>query len=290
MSNSFLTNYNISYDDAGIILIPFLGNKEDPIATISRQISDASLTLNTFDTELQKEISFVGIYHPTPELSEKDPITQNLSTLSTYIKDGKWPILMHSQSQNLSLPFNEFQTFSNEPLGYLQLSSRINLYKSDRGSNSSLMDCYQVSPYAITAGARSFSKEDLKLVESNHIPYLTDKSLYTYDYDLKKLFQTFPESVYLNLNLDFFSPTVFPSSDNLIPGGPHWWQGLLFIRELFKLRSIVAVSITGISENMPPTSITTVAQLICKLIAYQIFVSRHEVDIDIVSPPFYSTN
>ena len=284
--NSFL-NRHCPYDQSGIVLVPICIHDTDDIISVTEAIIDHSRQLTTFDSEIQKEISNIDIFQASPILLPSKPAQD--SPLQQYIQDGKFLICLHSSDHYMSRIFHPFY-LTCSPLAYIQLSAKLNMQNSNANNHNTLFQCAQISPHVFTAGARSFSQDELKLIQKSNIPYLTDKALYTYDYELKKILESFPHLIYLTINLDFFSPSIIPSPQNLIRGGPHWWQGLLFIRELFQRRSILSLSITGLSPKLPDISLSTVAQLIFKLIAYQIYVSKHEFDIDIITPPFYTTN
>jgi len=80
--------------------------------------------------------------------------------------------------------------------------------------------------------------------------------------------------VYLTFDVDYFDPSLVPSTGTPEPGGGDWHGTLRFLRRVFAERDVVAADVVELAPTpgMPAPDFL-VAKLVYKLIAYR-FQSR----------------
>ena len=78
------------------------------------------------------------------------------------------------------------------------------------------------------------------------------------------------ERVYLTFDVDYFDPSLVPSTGTPEPGGGDWYRTLRFLRRVFHERQVVACDVV---ELAPTPGLAApdflVAKLVYKLIGYR---------------------
>lgn len=106
-----------------------------------------------------------------------------------------------------------------------------------------------------------------------HLNFITDRQLFLFEYDLKDQLSLLSDSVSLCIHLNFFNQSVFPETSPQFPGGPLWWQAMILLKQLFKLKKIEQVILVGIPKEDPKSQEFqgALALLLKKLLVYHNF-------------------
>jgi len=87
---------------------------------------------------------------------------------------------------------------------------------------------------------------------------------------LSILLDALPPKVYLTFDVDFFDPSLLPSTGTPEPGGGFWWPTLRLLRTLFETKEVVAMDVVELAPREGhPASDFTVAKLIYKCLGYR---------------------
>ncbi len=86
---------------------------------------------------------------------------------------------------------------------------------------------------------------------------------------LGPLLERLPRRVYLSFDIDFFDPSLVPATGTPEPGGGQWYPTLALLREVFRLKEVVAMDVVELAPFGPlPASDFLTAKLIYKCLGY----------------------
>jgi agmatinase len=116
----------------------------------------------------------------------------------------------------------------------------------------------------VQVGIRSLSADELKFVYSDTIFYayqlFNDKSLY------KKAAGKLGKNVYVTIDLDVFDPSLMPSTGTPEPGGPDYFDIMMFLRHVAETRNIVGFDVV----ELCPSEVNKAPDFIAAKIIYQL--------------------
>ena len=76
--------------------------------------------------------------------------------------------------------------------------------------------------------------------------------------------------VYLTFDVDYFDPSLVPSTGTPEPGGGDWYRTLRFLKRVFQERNVIAADIVELAPTPGlPAPDFLVAKLAYKLISYR---------------------
>ena len=121
-------------------------------------------------------------------------------------------------------------------------------------------------------GIRSLSAPEAELVKSRNLDVLWGHQLD--DPGIGRLFEkrldALPGRVYLTFDVDFFDPSLIPSTGTPEPGGGTWYPTLRLLRTLFERKTVVAMDVVELAPigGQPAPDFVT-AKLVYKCIGYE---------------------
>ena len=78
------------------------------------------------------------------------------------------------------------------------------------------------------------------------------------------------DPVYLTFDVDYFDPSLVPSTGTPEPGGGDWYRTLRFLRRVFLERDVVAMDVVELAPTPGlPAPDFLVAKLVYKLLGYR---------------------
>ena len=277
----FLGGENI-YDDpeksfGAVIPIPFefstsygKGTSKGPEA-----ILNASQYVELYDEVLKSEIYKNGIITAASLKLGDNPATamdQIQSEVLKYIRNNKFIIALggeHSISQAVYAAYNE--KFAD--LSILQLDAHADLrdsYEGSKFSHASVMRrIWEVNKNIVQCGIRSLSKEESDFISENEInTYFAHeiKSKNNWNEIVGKL----KRNIFLTIDVDFFDPSIMPSTGTPEPGGFYWDETLCFLEKVFATNNVVGCDIVELSpvKNQNQADFM-IAKLVYKLFGYK---------------------
>jgi len=123
---------------------------------------------------------------------------------------------------------------------------------------------------ALGIGIRSLSEPEGRLVESQGLQMIWGHELRDLsERRFQQALDLLPDDIYLTFDIDFFDPSVVPSTGTPEPGGGEWWPALTLLRELFRRKRVVAADVVELAPVVGhPASDFLAARLVYKLCAY----------------------
>jgi len=265
------------YDESEIVILPV---PYDETSTWIRgadkgadAILEASVNLEFYDIETSSEVHLRGIHTLLPVLEKKSPdklVEAVYKEVKKLLEDRKFPVIIGG---NHTVPIGAFKAFSEiyDDITILQLDAHSDLRQEYEGSKfNHACAMARAKEYApvVQVGIRSMSADELQFVDSGRIFYahqlFNDKSLY------KKAAEKLGKNVYITIDLDVFDPSLIPSTGTPEPGGPDYFELMMFLRHVAENRNIVGFDVVELcpsAQNKAPDFIA--AKIIYQLLSYK---------------------
>lgn len=126
----------------------------------------------------------------------------------------------------------------------------------------------------VQVGIRAVSKEERQLMRDrpDRVTVLWADEMWENDAWMDRAIEALGEHVYLTVDVDYFDPSLVPSTGTPEPGGGDWYRTLRFLRRVFAERTVVGADVV---EHAPIPGLHApdflVAKLVYKLIGYRFF-------------------
>ncbi|MBN2250628.1 MAG: agmatinase [Candidatus Altiarchaeota archaeon] len=242
-----------------------------------RAIIDASCNMELYDEELDMNMAEEGIATIEPLAADVPPeemVDLVRDACARILSDGKFPVVLggeHSISLGAVLACKEFYP----ELSVLQLDAHADLrdsYGGSKHSHACVMKRIREHVPAVQAGIRSLSDEESVLVREfeDDVFY----AMYMMEKDLtKNIVDRLGKDVYVTFDVDFFDPSIMPSTGTPEPGGFGWYDALKILRRVMKERNVAGFDAVELAPNpLNKAPDFTVAKLVYKMMGY---VGRH---------------
>jgi len=241
----------------------------------SQAILDASAYVELYDEELESEVYRTGI-HTAPALDFTGNVDQDFDYISSavqkYLEDNKFIVSLGGEH---SISFPIFRAFNDhfENLSVLQLDAHSDLresYEDSIYSHAAVMRrIFELNRNIIQLGIRSQCIEEAQFISeqkiNTHFAYELSQSGFQ-----ETLIEPLKENVYLTIDVDFFDPSIMPSTGTPEPGGFLWYETLNFLKTVFIQRNVVGfdvVELSPIKGLVHPDFFA--AKLVHKLLGYK---------------------
>ncbi|MCB0281190.1 MAG: agmatinase [Calditrichaeota bacterium] len=283
MSNNFLgiEEEFSSIENSQVVIIPVPyetstsymgGTKEGPQAII-----DASAYVELYDEEIEKESYRKGI-HTVPAIKFVNDVNKDFEsitkTFSAYLEMGKFPIGLGGE-HSISFPiFKAFQQkFDN--LSVLQLDAHSDLresYEDSIFSHACVMKrIYGMNTNIVQVGIRSQCIEEADFIKNNNINTIYAHVLKNEGF-YSSIIDKLTDNVFITIDVDYFDPSVIPSTGTPEPGGFFWDETMVFLKKVFAKKNVVGFDVVELS---PLKGLVhpdfTIAKMIYKLIGHKFY-------------------
>jgi len=244
------------YKDSKVVIVPVpfeqttsyvQGTRKGPEAII-----EASSYVELYDEELDKEIYPLGI-HTATSLLFNEHIEDDFQLITDHfikiLDDKKFAVALGGE-HSISFPIIRAFIEKYKNLSVLQLDAHADLrdeYENSRYSHACVMRrVTEITENIVQLGIRSLSSEEAQFIK--------DRSLYVaFAHELKRdgfqkeLIEQLKPDVYITIDMDFFDPSVIPSTGTPEPGGFFWNETMDFLKEVFTKRNVVGFDVVELS-------------------------------------------
>lgn len=251
------------------------GARSGPSAVVA-----ASRYIELYDQELQSDPSSVGIHTlPALELTREGPAAAMAELEASYdaVADAagdRFVIMLGGEHAVSSPAIRACADRTESRLTVLQLDAHADLRGTYEGSPHShacamarVLDVADV----VAVGVRGVSEEELEVAKTNDgVTLIWADDMWEDDAWMDRAIEALGDSVYLTVDVDYFDPSLVPSTGTPEPGGGDWYRTLRFLRRVFRERTVVAADIVELAP-IPGFSAPDflVAKLLYKLIGYR---------------------
>jgi agmatinase len=144
-------------------------------------------------------------------------------------------------------------------------------YEGSPDSHASAMRRVLDSADVVGVGIRGISEEEVEVArETSGVTLIYADEMWETDEWMDRALGALGDPVYITFDVDYFDPSLVPSTGTPEPGGGDWYGTLRFLRRVFRERDVVACDVV---ELAPIPGITApdflVAKLVYKLIGYR---------------------
>jgi agmatinase len=276
---------DIPFGQAGAVIMPVpyeqstsygKGTANGPAA-----ILEAGPFLEYYDDEFDCEPWRFGVHVVPPADSPADPdefqdrLTQKTAGL---LENKKFVIALGGEH---AVSFGLYRAFHDhfQDLSVLQLDAHSDLrksYQENKWSHASVMRrIYELNRNIVMAGIRSQCREERDFIVENSIPVFYAHQIRNTGLG-RQIIDRLKRNVYLTIDVDFFDPSVMPSTGTPEPGGFLWDETISFLAALFRSRNVVGVDLVELSP-VPGVSHPNfmAAKLVYKLIGLKYLQESH---------------
>ncbi len=272
------TEYAFSLDEAQVVILPVpyeystsygKGTALGPDAIIA-----ASPYLELYDEETDSEPWRAGIYVAPPvdvRGSAEQVMTNIENAIAKYLDMGKFVVPLggeHSVSNGVYRAFHS--RFGN--LSVLQFDAHSDLresYQDSIYSHASVMKrIWDLNKRIVQVGIRAQDIEERNLIVQNGI-----KTFYAHQVRHDGLHQgiidELSDNVFITFDVDYFDPSIMPSTGTPEPGGFLWQETLDFLKMVFQQKNVVGcdvVELAPVDGLSHPDFMTS--RLVYKMIGY----------------------
>jgi agmatinase len=240
-------------------------------------ILQASTQLELYDEQLDAVPARCGIWtDPMLELPAGGggAVTEAIAARFGCLMDaGKWVVMLGGE-HSITPGGVKAAASRIDGLQVVQLDAHADLrdrYEGDRHSHACAMArCLELAPvHAI--GVRSYSSEEDARIKAGIAGYRLTHAweMQGDDWIEIAMEELRGRPVYLTVDVDYFDPSLVPSTGTPEPGGGQWWPTLRFLELLFRSTRVVACDVV---ELAPAPGLHhadfTVARLVHKLIGF----------------------
>ena len=268
----------MTLDKAKVVILPVpydstteykSGTREGPQAII-----DASQYLELYDTELDREISEVGI-HTLPEvqplMSGPEPMLERVYQIASDLLDKGKLVMMLGGEHSLTLGMVRAFREKYPELSVLHLDAHADLrdqYQGTKYSHACVMRrVWELCP-VVHAGVRSMSREEHRFLVQRKIKPSYAEALTSPDH-VAQVVSTLSPQVYISIDLDVLDPSIMSAVGTPEPGGLSWQQMLELLRAVASGRQIVGFDLVELCPREGPSSCAFLAaKLAYKLMGY----------------------
>ena len=246
-----------------------------------RAILDASHYVELYDNELDAEPCRAGIHTlPSLELTRDGPAAALAELEEAWgavydAAEGRFVTMLGGEHSISSAAIRAAAVRDPERLSVLQFDAHADLRASHDGSRfSHACAMTRVVDYAdiVAVGLRGVSLEEMEVARREPgVTLIFADEMEQDETWMDRALDALGPLVYLTFDVDYFDPSLVPSTGTPEPGGGAWYPTLRFLRRVFAERRVMAadvVELAPIPGLRAPDFL--VARLVYKLISYAI--------------------
>jgi len=241
-----------------------------------RGLLHASRFVELYDHELDFEPYTIGV-HTLPELlltvaGPEQALAELQGAIGALLDVDKFVIMLggeHSVSGPAILAHAE--RMPADSLSVLQLDAHSDLRSEYEGtplSHACVMYRVHERVKLAQVGIRSLTSEERDLIRAQNISVVFGHELGSQGW-IERTVQTLGENVYITVDVDYFDPSLVPSTGTPEPGGGYWYPTLELLERVFREKNVVGcdvVELAPIPGVVAPDFLA--AKLVYKLIAF----------------------
>lgn len=225
-----------------------------------KAIIDSSQYVEFFDEELNREFCFDhGIATLKPldfkGLRGKKAMDLIYKNVHNLIKAGKYVVTLGGEHSISSAPvkahFDNFESMS--VLQFDAHSDYRNEYEGSKYSHASVMArVAEFTKDIVQVGIRAQCKEEYNFIKENNLTtfyaYEIRNGVYGDNWD-EKVIDSLKENVYVTFDVDYFDPSIMPSTGTPEPLGFYWDETLKLLKKLGERKRVVGFDVVELAPR-----------------------------------------
>ncbi len=252
------------------------GTRAGPAAIV-----EASRFLELYDQELDAEVGpALGVHTlPAVELTRAGGVAamEELRRVHDAVLEaaGERFVVMLGGEHAVSGPaILSHAARHEERLTVLQFDAHADLreaYEGSPASHASVMKRVVDTVDIVGVGFRAVSAEEMEVVRGrDNVTLFWTDDMWSNDRWMDAAIDALGPKVYISFDVDYFDPSLVPSTGTPEPGGGDWYRTLRFLRRVFAERDVVGCDVVELAP-IPGLSAPDflVAKLVYKLLGYR---------------------
>jgi agmatinase len=243
-------------------------------------ILDSSRYIELYDKELDADTSTVGI-HTLPALElTRDGAAQAMAELESSYRTvaevcGDRFLMMLGGEHSVAAPAIRAQaSLRAERITVLQFDAHADLrdvFEGSKWSHACAMARVLDVADLVAVGIRAVCEEEIVVARENDgVTIVWADEMWEDDEWMDRAMEAIGDRVYITFDVDYFDPSLVPSTGTPEPGGGDWYRTLRFLKRVFAEKNVIACDIV---ELAPTPGLHApdflVAKLAYKLIGYR---------------------
>lgn len=239
-----------------------------------RGLIHASRFVELYDHELEAEPYTVGV-HTLPELllsgaGPEEALAELRRAMDMLIDAGKFTIVLGGEHSISAAPI-QAHAARRPGLSVLQLDAHADLraeYEGTPFSHACVMYRVHRDVRIVPVGIRSITSQEHDLMRERDIPVVWGHEVGTAGW-AERVLEALGDEVYITIDVDYFDPSLVPSTGTPEPGGGTWYPTLALLERVFAEKTVVGcdiVELAPIAGLVAPDFL--VAKLAYKLVGF----------------------
>lgn len=217
-------------------------------------IIKASSYVELYDEEYGYEAYKAGIYTASAidlDGSVEEVFERITGKFSQFLKKKQFVIGLGGEH---AVSFPIYRAFHQhfDQLSVLQLDAHSDLrdsYEDSIYSHAAVMRrIYELNESIVQVGIRSQCVEEAQFIKANNIATYYAHQLYQGGLN-KDIINHLKPNVYITIDVDYFDPSIMPSTGTPEPGGGLWYETLALLSEVFKKRNVVGFDVVELAPQ-----------------------------------------
>jgi agmatinase len=274
-----------AFEQAGAVILPVPYESTTSYGGGARSgpgaIIEASRYLELYDQEWDAEVGTeVGVHTlPAVELTRAGatPAMAELREVHDRVLEAagdRFVIMLGGEHSVSSSAILSHADRRRGRITVLQMDAHADLrdeYEGSPHSHASAMSRVLDEADVVGVGLRAVSAEEIEVARSHEgITMIWADEMWQNDRWMDRALEALGPEVYLTFDVDYFDPTLVPSTGTPEPGGGDWYRTLRFLRRVFAERHVVGCDVV---ELAPTPGLHApdflVAKLVYKLLGYR---------------------
>jgi agmatinase len=236
--------------------------------------------LELFDHELDSQPYEVGV-HTLPELvlpesGPSEALGELEKAINALLDSGKFVIMLGGEHSTSAPAIGaHVGRMPKGDLSVLQFDAHTDLraeYEGTPFSHACAMHMVHDRVKLVPVGIRSMTADERALVRRDNIPIVFGHELRSVDW-IDRVLTSLGKNVYVTFDIDYFDPSVMPSTGTPEPGGGEWYPTLQLLERVFEEKNVIGCDVV---ELAPIPGLTAPDVLAAKLVYKMIgFFHKH---------------
>ena len=242
------------FDDAGVLILPVPYEATVSYMGGTRFGPRALLHASRFVELYDHEPYTIGI-HTLPELmlsgaGPQRALHELRSAFDALLGTGKFVIMLGGEHSVSGPPIlAHADRLAKATLAVLQLDAHADLraeYEGTPLSHACVMHTVHERVNLVQVGVRSLTAEEHALIRRKKITTIFGNELDNESWADRALAALGPD-VYLTIDVDYFDPSLMPSTGTPEPGGGRWIPTMRFLDRVFRERNVVGADVVELA-------------------------------------------
>ncbi len=164
------------------------------------------------------------------------------------------PVILGGEHTVSLAPIRVLARSCPEPIGIIQIDAHADLRASFEGSPFShacvmrraLEEC---GCALMQFGVRALCLEEVRYRQERRVQHLDGRAIHGLDLKSFALPRGFPRNIYLTIDVDGLDPSVIPATGTPVPGGPGWYDTLIFIERALAGRNLLGFDLVELAPR-----------------------------------------